>query len=128
MSWRRSTRREYPWRRHRRGCCRLHATPACWCSLPARCGHVIETDGGAAAGTVFNDDRAERRFYAIGPDAPDHVMHAARGRRHDEVNLLRRKGLRPCRKGCEARQLGCGTAENKIAPSHDVLPARVPEI
>ena len=84
--------------------------------------HVVEANRRAAAGTVLDDDGAERGLDPVRPDAADYVMHPASRGRHHEMNLLGRiTGLSAAREWRQEAGDRRGSARYEIAPAHDDL-------
>ena len=83
-------------------------------------------DGDAAAGAadILDDERlTEQRLHLFGDDAGGHVGRTAGRERHDQRDLPRRIGLRPCRpdERRERDNSGCYMQEPTAGKRHGVL-------
>src|SRR5205814_8845964 len=82
--------------------------------------HIIERDRGSTAGAVLDHHCAERTLDPVGPQSTEHIVHAARRGRYDQVDLsgrkcwLRERGK--VRQGAHERRRR--SPREKISPPH----------
>jgi hypothetical protein len=81
--------------------------------------HQLGTQGATRAAAILHDDRLAHRFgHPLGNEAGDDIGGSARGKRHDDADRLRRKGLGVCRYQPGERQCRTGGEQTATGSGH----------